>query len=351
MTTKIIPVYSHHPQQTHIKHAAEILHEGGIVAFPTETVYGLGARLSDEKAIKKIFIAKKRPADNPLIAHVASFQQAHDIAYIAVRAKKLMDTFWPGPLTLVLKKKQSVPDIATAGLSTVCVRMPHHPVALALIKAVGEPVVAPSANSSGRPSPTTAAHVEHDLHGRIPLILDGGTTKIGLESTVLNLTTKPPIILRPGVVTFEQLKKYIPNLNPSSSSPFYKGRKQEGFISPGMKYRHYAPKAKLILVIASEAKSPYERSRETRQSQGPRRLPRPLRGLAMTDKKIAILDLRQEKNLGSVAKNLFAQLRAFDQQGVTTIVVYGVPEHGLGMAIMNRLRKAASRIISLLFYT
>ncbi len=339
MHTTLQHIHPHHPESAHIEHASSILKQGNIVAFPTETVYGLGARLSDIAAIQKIFQAKHRPIDNPLIVHVSSIAQAAHIAVVTPRAKKLMQQFWPGPLTLVLKKKASVPDIVTAGLPTVCVRMPANSVARALIKAAGEPIVAPSANTSGRPSPTTAQHVYHDLKGKIPLILDGGPCKVGLESTVLDLTTRTPRILRPGAVTYEQLKKILPNL----CNPAMTRKKIRVISSPGMKYRHYAPKAKLILVIAI-------RPQAEKQSQGPLGLPprqqlRSCGRVAMTDK-IAILDLRQEKNLNLIARNLFSQLRDFDQQGVDVIIVYGVEEHGLGRAIMNRLRKAANYIIT-----
>lgn len=341
MKTTILKIKARHPEPRKIAQAAAILQHGGIVAFPTETVYGLGARLTDQQALKKIFRAKKRPADNPLIVHVADVVKVEDVAELTPLAKKLMEKFWPGPLTFVLKKKPIVPDLVTAGLPCVAVRMPSHPVALALIKATDEPIAAPSANLACRPSPTTAEHVYSDLKGRIPLILDAGPTTVGLESTVLDLVHTPPTILRPGAVTFEQLKKFLPNLcNPATA------RQKISVIptSPGMKYQHYAPKAKLILVIASRAKqdqaSPGPACRQAGIATARKA------GLAMTYiKNTAILDLRQEKNLKKVARQLFASLRNLDQKGVKNIVVYGVLEKGIGQAIMNRLRKAASQII------
>ncbi len=373
MKTKIIRLNSRHQEKEKIQEAAQVLQQGGIVAFPTETVYGLGARLTDRAALKKIFSAKKRPADNPLIVHVADYADLADIAEATPLAKKLMKKFWPGPLTLVLKKKPMVPDLATAGLKSVAVRMPSHPVALALIKATGEPIAAPSANLAGRPSPTTAEHVYHDLKGRVPLILDAGETTVGLESTVMDLTHTPPAILRPGAVTFEELKKVMPNLHPhpfrgvarqficrkkkaGDKPPRYLNQQKETPLAPGMKYRHYAPQAKLTLVmpgitkvIARERERP-KQSRRYTESAGiasPAKIfKKNLGRLAMThNKNTAILDLRQEKNLKKVARRLFASLRSLDQKGVKNIIVYGVPEKGIGDAIMNRLRKAASRII------
>ncbi len=318
-----------------LRYAAAILREGGLVAFPTETVYGLGADALDARAVKKIFTAKGRPSDNPLIVHVDSIRQARQLAYVTKRAEKLMKKFWPGPLTLVLKKKKGVPSVVTSGLSTVAIRMPSHPVARALIRMAKVPIAAPSANRAGRPSPTRAEHVRHDLNRRIDLILDGGSTHVGLESTVVDMTGLQPVILRPGKITAATIARIL-------RQPTSAGKNRSRPRSPGMKYRHYAPEAQLILV-----EGPCDRARKT--------IRRLYRETTATGKRTAWIDfLNPEppkpatdlgRTLPAVAKKLFAALRDMDNEGVDVIFIRGVAERGIGAALMNRLRKAAARII------
>ena len=227
-----------------IREGANLLRAGAIVAFPTETVYGLGADALNEAAVLSIFKAKERPCDNPLIVHVASAEDTNVLCYVTDTAQQLMREFWPGPLTLLLKKKPIVPDIVTAGLDSVAVRMPNHPVANALIRISGMPIAAPSANRSGRPSPTTAQHVLIDLGGRIPMILDGGACAVGVESTVLDLTCSIPRVLRPGGITPEEIAGVLGNtvVDDSVMRPLYNG---EAAPSPGMRHKHYAPKGQM----------------------------------------------------------------------------------------------------------
>lgn len=319
-----------------LRDAATVIREGGLVAFPTETVYGLGASARNARAVKKIFTAKGRPSDNPLIVHVNSIRQARQLAHVTRDAEKLMKKFWPGPLTLVLKKKKGVPSAVTSGLSTVAIRMPSHPVARALIRMAGVPIAAPSANRAGRPSPTRAEHVLHDLDRRIDLILDGGPTRVGLESTVVDMTGFQPVILRPGKITAAAIARALRQwtaVGKSHSRP----------RSPGMKYRHYAPEAKLVLV-----EGPCERARKT--------IRRLYRDTTATGKRAAWIDFLQPaparpaidlgRTLPVVARKLFAALRDLDKEGVDIIFVRGVTERGIGAALMNRLRKAAAETIA-----
>ncbi|MEK6958364.1 MAG: L-threonylcarbamoyladenylate synthase, partial [archaeon] len=254
MNTKILKIDSRKPEAKKILEAARIIRKGGLVAFPTETVYGLGANAFNTEAVRKIFRAKGRPFDDPLIVHVCSEKQVYELAEeVAFEAKVLMDKFWPGPLTIVMRKSKKVPAITTANLGTVAIRMPKNRIACALIRKAGVPIAAPSANTFSRPSPTTAGHVLADLKGKIPLILDGGTTRIGIESTVIDLSGKKPVLLRPGAVTLEQLQKTIGKVQVHGAvkSTPGKNKKKIFALAPGMKYRHYAPKAKVILVFGS----------------------------------------------------------------------------------------------------
>ena len=240
--TQILEIDPERPQQAAIDLAASIIRNGGLVAFPTETVYGLGADAMNENAVRKIFEAKGRPADNPCIVHVDGRDMLDRVAGgVEDTAELLIQRFWPGPLTLVLERKPEVASSVSAGLSTVAVRMPGHRIAVELIGAARTPIAAPSANASGRPSPTTAAHVLEDLSGRIEMILDGGTTNIGIESTVLDVTTDPPMILRPGWITKEMLSEVIGPVAPTVSD-------HELRRSPGTRHRHYSPRARVILI-------------------------------------------------------------------------------------------------------
>lgn len=325
-----------------LRKAAFRLTEGKLIAFPTETVYGLGADALNGTAVADIFTAKGRPADNPLIVHIGVRSQLADIASdIPVVAERLIDRFWPGPLTLVLPSTGKVSAHVTAHLPTVAVRMPAHPVAQALLLEADCPVAAPSANRSGRPSPTEAQHVLDDLSGRIFGVLDGGATGFGLESTVLDVTGEFPVLLRPGGVTLEQLRAVLGKvqIDPALAghSPGQTPR------SPGMKYRHYAPRADMTLVRGSETEM-VERIRALTaqyQAQGLKV------GVLTTeehqtayDADVVIACGRRDR-LDSVARELYRALRQFDEVEVDCVLVETFPESGWGMTIMNRLRKAA----------
>ena len=317
-----------------IKKAAGIIKEGGLAAFPTETVYGLGADALNPKAVAKIFEAKNRPLDDPLIVHIA---EKRDLLKLTERipdtAHELSSEFWPGPLTLVLKKSEIVPDIVTAGLDTVAIRIPANEVALSLIKAAGRPVAAPSANLFGRPSPVTAQQVLDDLDGKIDIVIDGGRTVIGVESTVVDLTQSPPTILRPGGISRERLREIMPQVR------IYR---QGKILAPGMYPRHYAPHAKVAIVegdgevqVEKVIKAASEFYKQGYQV-----------GIMAKEEhkkmyKGNVKSLGPGSNLTICAANLFSILREFDREGVDIIIIEGVIEEGIGMAIMDRLRKAA----------
>ena len=251
METKLVKVDTENPEKSVLTEAAEILKNGGLVAFPTETVYGLAANALDGTAVAKIFTAKGRPMDNPLIVHISHFEQIYELVReVPESAKKLADRFWPGPLTIILPKSAQIPDEVSAGLDTVAVRFPYHPVARAVIDAVGVPLAAPSANLSGHPSPTTAAHVMNDMDGRIEAVLDGGPCSVGVESTVLTLAEQPPRLLRPGGITLEQLKSVLGRVEMDDAvlHPLADGKRA---ASPGMKYKHYSPRANVVILDGS----------------------------------------------------------------------------------------------------
>ena len=318
-----------------ISRAARIIRSGGIVAFPTETVYGLGANALDEGAVAKIFRAKGRPADNPLIVHISSREMLNMVAKdIPELAFKLMDAFWPGALTLILKRKDVVPDITTGGLDSVAVRMPAHEIALALITGSGVPIAAPSANISGRPSPTKAEHVLKDMGGRIDAVIMGGETRLGVESTVIDLTVSPPALLRPGGLGLEEIIGTIGDVNIIG----------ESVRSPGMRYTHYSPKAKLILVEGERKSVLFEVKRLIGESRKQGLTPGVLvsRESALDKECDAKYILGSVNDLKEVASRLFSGLRFLDEAGVDIGIAEGVfPEKNEGRAIMNRLRKAA----------
>jgi L-threonylcarbamoyladenylate synthase len=334
MKTEIIKIDPLCIEQGAIVTASEKIKSGGLVAFPTETVYGLGADALSPVACAKIFQAKNRPLEDPLIVHIADkqdlFKVAREIYKITL---DLIDAFWPGPLTLVLRKSPDMSSIVTAGLETVAVRMPDHPVALSLIRESQTPIAAPSANLFGRPSPTTAQHVFDDLNGRVDFILDAGKTNIGVESTILDLTQTPFRILRPGGVSLESLRTIIPDIEP------YEGNK---ILSPGMFKRHYSPKAKLIL-IDGIGKTQVDRVRELAADF---HLQGYLFGIMAKEENLGKYKDFKVKNLGAgdnlteCAANLFSVLREFDREGVSVILAEGVKEEGVGVAIMDRLRRA-----------
>ncbi len=322
---------------------AELLRKGELVAFPTETVYGLGANAFDSEAVRNIFAAKGRPADNPLIVHVWSRDQLAGICEAPPLAEKLMDAFWPGPLTLLMPRKPQIPLVVTASLPTVAVRMPSHPVAAALLKACNVPVAAPSANRSGKPSPTAAKHVMEDMEGRIPLILDGGNCEVGVESTVLDISGEAPCILRPGGITKGMLEQVLPRVDVAGSvlRPLQPGEKA---LSPGMRYKHYAPAGAVTLVegeerqVVAACRVLYKQA----EAEGKRACV-----LCFTEHAPELADCRVEA-LGSkaypeeVAHRLFALLRDMDETGMEAIFSEVLPPEGVGLAVMNRLGRAAA---------
>ncbi|MDQ2087673.1 L-threonylcarbamoyladenylate synthase [Herbivorax sp. ANBcel31] len=343
MKTEILKVDENNIDIDKIRYAASVLRDGGLVAFPTETVYGLGANALNEKALLKIFEAKGRPSDNPLIVHIGDKKEAYNLTeHIFDYALKLMDEFWPGPLTLVAKKTSSVPYSVTAGLDTVALRMPKDKIALSLIREAGLPVAAPSANLSGRPSPTTAKHVIDDLNGKVDVIIEGGSANIGLESTVLDITVFPPMILRPGGIFKEQLQNLLGEVN---IDPSLIEKSTGHFIpkSPGMKYRHYAPEADLIVIegellnVAGKINALVEEYKKKGLSVG----------VLSTDQtqnlysKVKVLSLGSRLEPETIAANLFKALRDFDEMGVQVILAEAIEDKGIGLAIMNRLKKAA----------
>lgn len=329
-----------------IRRAGDILKKGGLVAFPTETVYGLGADALDEEASAKIYQAKGRPSDNPLIIHISKWEDIERIAVdIPAEAKVLADAFWPGPLTMILKKSEQVPDGTTGGLQTVAIRMPDHAIARALIEAGGGYIAAPSANTSGRPSPTAAEHVAEDMDGVIDMIIDGGEVSIGLESTIVDLTDGVPTILRPGYINQEMLEQVLGQVE-----------LDKGLISedssvkpkaPGMKYRHYAPKAPLIIVEGEpeQVRRKINELVEQHQNEGKHC------GIIATDESQACYQGSVVKSIGSradertIAQHLYGILREFDQMDVDVIYSESFETPQMGQAIMNRLIKAAGHQI------
>ncbi|MBQ1520932.1 MAG: threonylcarbamoyl-AMP synthase [Clostridia bacterium] len=323
------------------QYAGRVIRQGGLVAFPTETVYGLGANGLDGEAVKRIFEAKGRPADNPLILHVAKKSDVKELwSHVPDNAKRLMDAFWPGPLTLIFVKSDIVPDEVTAGLSTVAVRMPEHRTALALIRAAGVPIAAPSANISGRPSPTTAEHVAADMDGRIDVILDGGPCAVGVESTVLSLVGRPTI-LRPGGITREMLEQVIGEVevSPAVLHPLAEG---EPAPSPGMKHKHYAPDAEVIVAVGSprRAASIICREYEIEEAMGRTCV---VLGTEQTracyrGMNYDIIGDRDEP--ATLCAELFSALRRWSGK-VDVIFAEGISEADQGLAYMNRLLRAS----------
>ncbi|AUJ24061.1 L-threonylcarbamoyladenylate synthase [Virgibacillus dokdonensis] len=329
-------------QQESIIEASQLLHQGEIVAFPTETVYGLGANATNEQAVQKIFQAKGRPQDNPLIVHVADALQMESLVrYWPAYVDKLLVAYTPGPITFVLPSNDVCSPAVTAGLDTVGVRIPSHPVAHQLLSACQLPIAAPSANISGRPSPTSARHVWHDLSDKIAGILDGGATGVGLESTVIDCTQDIPVILRPGGITKEQIEKVAGAVMVDPGLAVKNENEQPK--SPGMKYRHYSPEVPLWIV--SGASENLQSMIYRLQMEGKRV------GVMGKDGTVERLQVEAIIKLGNtmeqVAANLYGALRTFKLGEVDIILCESFPEQGIGQAVMNRLTKAASRIISL----
>lgn len=347
MNTRIKKIDLSNPDGKVLEEAGKLIREGEVVAFPTETVYGLGADALAPKASEKIYQAKGRPSDNPLIIHISDLKNLEEIVTdIPEDLYILADKYWPGPLTVIMKKSNRVPYETTGGLETVAVRMPNHPIALQLIRKGGGFVAAPSANSSGRPSPTSASHVYEDMNGKIPMIIDCGSVSIGLESTIIDLTGEKPVILRPGYITQEELTQTLGKL--VEMDPGIQNAKGvERPKAPGMKYRHYAPKAEMLIIdgpidqVQKEIKKRMEQDLEKGKTVGV---------LCTDETEFSYLGARcksvgSRKNPDAIARNLFSILRAFDEEGVEQIYSECFSEDGLGEAIMNRLMKAAAHQI------
>lgn len=342
MNTKVSYIKNIDEEEYKIEEAAKIIKEGGIVAFPTETVYGLGADALNEDAVKKIFVAKGRPQDNPLIIHVASKNIEHYVDEIPEIAKELMDKFWPGPLTIILKKNDIIPNITSASLDSIGVRMPDNEIARKLIELSGTTIAAPSANISGRPSPTDIERCVEDLDGRVDYIIGGCHSKIGVESTIVDCTVDPPLVLRPGGITLEMLREIDPNIE-IDKAIMQKPSQDFKPKAPGMKYRHYAPNAK-VKIIKGNRKKTVEKINEL------------VHNYIDEGKKVGILSSKEnsshyelgevlvvgsKENLSEVAKNLFEALRSLDDKNVDIILAEAYDEEGVGLAIMNRLQKSA----------
>ena len=340
MQTKILKVNPKNPNYSQIRKAAKIIRTGKLVAFPTETVYGIGANALDSFAVKKIFVAKGRPSDNPLIIHISDIADLGILVdHVSESSFNVIDKFWPGPLTIVFKKSKIVPKIVTGGLDTVAIRMPKNKIAKMLIAESRTPIAAPSANIAGRPSPTTAKHVIDDLSGRISMILDGGPTKIGIESTVIDLSRKSPMLLRPGGVTLEQLQKVLGKV---AIHPIIYGKKtKSAHRSPGMKYRHYSPKAKIILIQGTKANKKISQLLLYYKEQGLRV------GILSTKKSNIKSDMTKfiGNNPDKIASNLFKSFREFDEKKIDIVLAQEISQKGLGLGIMNRLGKAAYKKI------
>ena len=342
--TLLLKVDPQEPEMDKIRIAASTIKKGGLVAFPTETVYGLGVDALNPKAVRALFEAKKRPFDNPPIVHVGHVKEVYKLAMdVSPKSERLMKTFWPGPLTLIFKRSEIVPDVTVCGLDTVAIRMPRHNVALALIRESGCSIAAPSANLAGKPSPTTAEHVLNDLDGKIDVVLDAGPTRIGVESTVLDITVDPPQILRPGGTPYEVLKKILGRVRLHPVAVAEKEVSIGKARSPGVKHKHYAPDADVIVVEGdlSAVKSKVEELTRFYMQKGSKV------GVLATDETAAYYRADVVKSLGSrndlaaIAKNLFRLLREFDSEGIDVIIAESIPTMGLGLAVMNRLRKAS----------
>lgn len=339
LRTRVFRVDPKSPQTEAIAAAARTIRAGGLVAFPTETVYGLGANALDEAAVAKIFSAKGRPANDPLIVHIKRFEQLPLVARdIPARARELCQRYWPGPLTLVLKKAERIPENLTAGLGTVAVRMPDHAVALALLRAANAPIAAPSANLFSRPSPTSAQHVLDDLGDLVDVVLDGGPTPIGVESTILSLMADEPRILRPGGISMEALRRTLPNL---VYEPQTLAEDIAAAPAPGTMLRHYSPCARVMLFAGENDAEVYAAMRAEIALHD-------RAGLLATDADAAAfsdLDIAIERlgaNADDAAKRLFAALRSLDGQEVDCILARAPEKTGMGLAVWDRLLRAAA---------
>lgn len=346
MDTKVAVLKENFLDKSKIEEAGKVIRNGGLVAFPTETVYGLGANALAPEAVKKIFEAKGRPQDNPLIIHIAEFEDLKPlVSEVNELSDKIMRSFWPGPMTIILKKSSLVPDVTSAGLETIGIRMPSNQIAMEFIKASKVPVAAPSANISGKPSPTDVSRCIEDLSGKIDYIIGGSNCEVGLESTIIDCTVYPPCILRPGAITLEMLKKIDKNIY---IDPAILKNPGEDFKpkAPGMKYRHYAPEAP-VKIIRGDIEKTVAKINEIIENNI-RTAVRDVRiGIIATDetekyyKNAVVLSVGSRKDMGSIAKNLFEVLRKFDDLKVDLIYSESFEEDGVGFAVMNRLKKSA----------
>ena len=343
MNTKISIINDINKDNEIIKDAGNIIRDGGIVAFPTETVYGLGANALDENAVKKIFIAKGRPQDNPLIVHVASKNIDNLVKDVPKVAKELIDKFWPGPLTIILNKKEIVPDVTSANLNSIGIRMPKDEIALKLIELSGVPIAAPSANISGRPSPTEIKRCIEDLDGRVDYIIGGEKSNVGVESTIVDCTVYPPIVLRPGGITLDMLNEVCEDITIDKG---IKGKPSEEFKpkAPGMKYRHYAPNAKVQIIKGNKEKTIEKINEIVQNYMESKKSVAVLCTNELSDKifNAEVISLGSINNLNDIAKNIFESLRMCDDLKVDLILCEAFNEEGIGLAIMNRLNKAAA---------
>ena len=342
METKVAIIKDINTDIRFIEEAGKVIRNGGTVAFPTETVYGLGANALDDEAVRKIFIAKGRPQDNPLIIHVSTKEISELVKDVPEVAQKIIDKFWPGPLTVILEKKDIIPNVTSANLNTIGIRMPNSEIALKLIELAERPIAAPSANISGRPSPTEVERCVEDLNGRVDYIIGGESSDIGVESTIVDCTVNPPLVLRPGGITLEMLKEINPEIELDKA---LKSKPNDDFKpkAPGMKYKHYAPNAHLKIIkgknektieIINEIVENYiEKGNDV--------------AILTTNENLnkfnsgKVISLGSENNLNEIAKNLFEALRKCDDLRVQYILCQGFEENGVGLAIMNRLNKAA----------
>ena len=342
MITKTVQIDENKIDATLIKEAGDIIKNGGLVAFPTETVYGLGGDALNPASSKKIYEAKGRPSDNPLIVHIYRLEDLGKIAKnVSDKAKKVMDAFWPGPLTLIFEKTDVVPRETTGGLDTVAVRFPIHPTVMAFIEAAGGFVAAPSANLSGRPSPTLAKYVCEDLNGRVDMIIDGGNIPIGLESTIVDMTSEIPMILRPGFVSKEMLEEVLGEVKVDPT--ILDANSKERPKAPGMRYRHYAPKADMAIVRGEDKKVIETINEMAKEHEGCT--------VICVDENVKNYPGLNIKNVGSredsneIASNLYKILRECDDEGVEFILSESFSDKGIGAAVMNRLIKAAGHKI------
>ena len=342
METKIIRIDEQHIDQALIKEAGDVIRAGGLVAFPTETVYGLGGDALNPRSSEKIYRAKGRPSDNPLIVHIADMEALDAVVReVPESGRRLAERFWPGPLTMIFHKAGCVPEETTGGLDTVAVRMPSHPVARALIRAAGGYVAAPSANRSGRPSPTVAKYVTEDMDGRIEMILDGGDVEIGLDSTIIDLTADEPMILRPGCITKQMLGEVLSDVEEDCT--MMRDDSGQAPKAPGMKYRHYAPRGDLTIVAGEEDRVVEYINTQAASDQNKNKKT----GVIATDTSVAKYHVQvcrsagNRENESTIARELYRILREFDDEQVEVIYAESFDTAGIGQAIMNRLLKAA----------